>query len=103
MTNFFGSVMETIHTDSAYKVLSRKTSSRPDNKMSPDKSIDHNQRKLVADSDGADQINVTKPVVKLLNFPFSVFYFLCQKKKRSYLHKEHNAAGSTVPFYTVHE
>ncbi|KAF4350433.1 hypothetical protein F8388_005457 [Cannabis sativa] len=59
VTNFFGSVMETIHTDSAYKALSRKTSSKSDIKISPDKSTNNNERKLTASD--SDQLPDTKP------------------------------------------
>ncbi|PON73462.1 GPI-anchor transamidase [Trema orientale] len=61
VTNFFGSVMETIHTDSAYKALSRKTSGRADIKISPDKSI-NSDLNPTADSEVSDPVNVTKPV-----------------------------------------
>ncbi|PON46079.1 GPI-anchor transamidase [Parasponia andersonii] len=61
VTNFFGSVMETIHTDSAYKALSRKTSGRADIKISPDKSI-NSDLNPTADSEISDPVNVAKPV-----------------------------------------
>jgi phosphatidylinositol glycan class K len=56
VTNFFGSVMETIHTDSAYRVLSRKESSRVEIRMSTDKS-DHDKERLLLNSNDFDQIS----------------------------------------------
>ncbi|XP_062084433.1 uncharacterized protein LOC133790706 [Humulus lupulus] len=58
VTNFFGSVMGTIHTDSAYKALSKKPSSRAYIKISPDKSTINNERKLTASD--SDQLHDTK-------------------------------------------
>ncbi|KAM2493507.1 hypothetical protein PS1_044904 [Malus domestica] len=51
VTNFFGSVMETIHTDSAYKALSRTSSSRAEFKMPFDQSVNDDERRVLADSD----------------------------------------------------
>ncbi|KAK4596557.1 hypothetical protein RGQ29_014556 [Quercus rubra] len=55
VTNFFGSVMETIHTDSAYRVLSRKESGSVEIKMSTEKS-DHDKERLLLNSNDLDQI-----------------------------------------------
>ena len=66
MTNFFGSVMETIHTDSAYKALSRTSSSRAEIKMPFDRSINDNERRVLADSDRQDHISDLKNEVPLL-------------------------------------
>lgn len=71
MTNFFGSVMETIHTDTAYKALSRKSSSRAEIKTSFDKTINGDERRTLADSDGQDQLSDLKKEVTFLN-PFCV-------------------------------
>lgn len=52
VTNFFGSVMETVHTDSAYKIVPRKNSNRREPKLhqvSP-----HNERTMIT-SDSPDR------------------------------------------------
>ncbi|CAN8294932.1 unnamed protein product [Cochlearia groenlandica] len=47
VTNFFGSVMETIHTDSAYKAFSSRS---PDSKINPDMPLDqHSEHGLKED------------------------------------------------------
>lgn len=63
MTNFFGSVMETIHTDSAYRVLSRKESSSDEIRMSTEKS-DHDKERLLLNSNDLDQIGELNTQVK---------------------------------------
>lgn len=60
VTNFFGSVMETIHTDSAYKAPSRTSSSRAEIKMPFDQSVNDNERRVLADSDRQDRISDLK-------------------------------------------
>lgn len=62
VTNFFGSVMETIHTDSAYKAPSTKTYIRADIKMSPDKPVTDDQSKMTTNSDGLDRNSDRKPL-----------------------------------------
>ncbi|PRQ41749.1 putative legumain protein [Rosa chinensis] len=59
VTNFFGSVMETIHTDSAYKALSRKSYSRAEINSLFDQSANGDKRTL-ADSNGQDQFSDLK-------------------------------------------
>ncbi|XP_035538683.1 GPI-anchor transamidase isoform X2 [Juglans regia] len=56
VTNFFGSVMEMIHTDSAYSLLSRKESFRVEIKMSADKSVPDKKR-LMDNPSRLDQIS----------------------------------------------
>lgn len=63
MTNFFGSVMETIHTDSTYKALSIKSFSRAEIKMPPDQPANDNERRILADSNGQDQTTNPKKEV----------------------------------------
>ncbi|BFG37190.1 hypothetical protein CerSpe_234640 [Prunus speciosa] len=60
VTNFFGSVMETIHTDSAYEALSIKSFSRAEIKMPLDQPSNDNERRILADSNGQDQISNPK-------------------------------------------
>ncbi|KAF3455255.1 hypothetical protein FNV43_RR05703 [Rhamnella rubrinervis] len=60
VTNFFGSVMETIHTDSSYKALSRKSSSDTKIKMSSDLSVHNLERKMSTDSNINDQVSGLK-------------------------------------------
>ncbi|KAH9699018.1 peptidase C13 family [Citrus sinensis] len=58
MTNFFGSVMETIHTDSAYRTTrSRKTS---ETKMPLQQSVKHDERRQLINSNVQDQTSDTK-------------------------------------------
>ncbi|KAL6174858.1 hypothetical protein ACLB2K_051503 [Fragaria x ananassa] len=59
VTNFFGSVMETIHTDSAYKALSRKSCRRAEINTPYDQSANGDERTL-ADSNGQDQFSDLK-------------------------------------------
>jgi len=63
VTNFFGSVMETIHTDSAYRVLSRKESRSVEIRMSTEKS-DHDKERLLLNSNDLDQIGELNTEVK---------------------------------------
>ncbi|XP_039063945.1 putative GPI-anchor transamidase [Hibiscus syriacus] len=46
VTNFFGSVMETIHTDAAYKALSRINSGRFEAQTSLDQSVHHIEKRM---------------------------------------------------------
>lgn len=57
MTNFFGSVMETIHTDSAYRSQSNKKFGGPEIKMPLDQSISDNDRRILRNSVDEDQSN----------------------------------------------
>ncbi|XP_050382679.1 uncharacterized protein LOC126799508 isoform X2 [Argentina anserina] len=57
VTNFFGSVMETIHTDSAYNGLQRKSYSRA--KSNTHQSVNGDERTL-ADSNGQNQFSDLK-------------------------------------------
>lgn len=63
MTNFFGSVMETIHTDSAYSVLSRKESGGAEIRKSTDKSV-HDKKRLLLNSNELDQTSELNATVK---------------------------------------
>lgn len=56
MTNFFGSVMETIPTESAYSILSRKESHRVEIQMSTDKSVPGKKR-LLFNSNDSDKVS----------------------------------------------
>ncbi|KAF5740505.1 GPI-anchor transamidase family protein [Tripterygium wilfordii] len=47
VTNFFGSVMETIHTDSAYRVVSRKKYGEVETIMLSEESLHHDERSLM--------------------------------------------------------
>lgn len=73
MTNFFGSVMETIHTDSAYKALSRKSSAGVEIKIPSDQSAHNNERKTLTDSNIANQSSGFKTEVTSI-FPFLWFF-----------------------------
>lgn len=64
--------METIHTDSAYKALSRKSFSKAEIKTPFDKTVNGDERRTLADSDGQDQLSDLK---KEVDFSIS---FLCQ-------------------------
>lgn len=58
VTNFFGSVMETIHTDLAYRTTrSRKTS---ETKMPLQQSVEHDERRQLINSNVQDQTSDTK-------------------------------------------
>ncbi|KAJ0013627.1 hypothetical protein Pint_20438 [Pistacia integerrima] len=60
VTNFFGSVMETIHTDYAYKILSKKTSEKVKIKMPSEEPVDHNKQRSLQNSNVQDQTSDTK-------------------------------------------
>uniref|UniRef100_A0A6N2LFM9 GPI-anchor transamidase n=1 Tax=Salix viminalis TaxID=40686 RepID=A0A6N2LFM9_SALVM len=51
VTNFFGSVMETIHTDSAYRAAPRKMSNRAGISMAVEKTAQDDDRRTLIDSD----------------------------------------------------
>ncbi|XP_027908708.1 putative GPI-anchor transamidase isoform X2 [Vigna unguiculata] len=57
VTNFFGSVMKTIHTDSAYKSLSNKKVGTDKTRISLERSISDNDRMIFRNSDAEDQFN----------------------------------------------
>ncbi|KAK9042041.1 hypothetical protein V6N11_017124 [Hibiscus sabdariffa] len=60
VTTFFGSVMETIHTDAAYKALSRRNSGKFEAQTSLDQSVHHSERRTpvkVNDRDETHNIN----------------------------------------------
>ncbi|XP_019417178.1 PREDICTED: putative GPI-anchor transamidase [Lupinus angustifolius] len=57
VTNFFGSVMETIHTDSAYRSWSKKNVGHAKTKMSLDQSITDSDRRVLRNFDDEDQFN----------------------------------------------
>ncbi|KAL5770588.1 hypothetical protein ACOSP7_014742 [Xanthoceras sorbifolium] len=55
VTTFFGSVMETIHTDSAYRILSRRISEKVKIKMPLKQPIDQEERSSLINSNVQDQ------------------------------------------------
>ncbi|CAL5207674.1 unnamed protein product [Lathyrus oleraceus] len=57
VTNFFGSVMKTIHTDSAYRSQSNKIFGGAKVKISLDQSTSDNGRRILTKSDDEDQFN----------------------------------------------
>jgi len=57
VTNFFGSVMETIHTDSAYRALSGRESSRANIKKLPDQLASLQEQRTLASSNVQQQMN----------------------------------------------
>lgn len=57
VTNFFGSVMETIHTDSAYRSRSNKIFGEPEIKMPLDQSISDSERRILRNSGHEEQSN----------------------------------------------
>ncbi|KAK7320149.1 hypothetical protein RJT34_04883 [Clitoria ternatea] len=57
VTNFFGSVMKTIHTDSAYRSLSNRKNEGAKTKMSFDQSISNGDTKKLRNSDDEDEFN----------------------------------------------
>ncbi|KOM38540.1 hypothetical protein LR48_Vigan03g192200 [Vigna angularis] len=57
VTNFFGSVMKTIHTDSAYRSLSNKKIGTDKTRISLEQSISDNDRMIFINSDAEDQYN----------------------------------------------
>ncbi|MBA0618839.1 hypothetical protein Godav_028127 [Gossypium davidsonii] len=61
VTNFFGSVMETIHTDAAYKALSRRNSGRFEDEMSLDQSVHHIERRMLIKVNDGDEIHDINP------------------------------------------
>lgn len=69
VTNFFGSVMETIHTDSAYRAVPRKMSERAGINMAVEKSVQHDDRRTLIDSNVQDPTSHIK--TKDQNCPFT--------------------------------
>lgn len=68
MTNFFGSVMETIHTDSAYRSWSNKNVGGAKAKMSLDRSISDSDGRFLRNFDDEDQFHDLSAEVTLLFF-----------------------------------
>ncbi|KAJ4719703.1 GPI-anchor transamidase [Melia azedarach] len=78
VTNFFGSVMETIHTDSAYRTtLSRKNSKKVKIKLPLQQSMEHDERRLLS-SNVQDQTSDTKTEDK--QCPFTQMLNTCHNK-----------------------
>uniref|UniRef100_A0A6N2KTC8 GPI-anchor transamidase n=1 Tax=Salix viminalis TaxID=40686 RepID=A0A6N2KTC8_SALVM len=69
VTNFFGSVMETIHTDSAYRAAPRKMSNRAGISMAVEKTAQDDDRRTLIDSDVQDPTSHT--MTKDQNCPFT--------------------------------
>lgn len=69
MTDFYGSVMETIHTDSAYKAI--KDSKRSDIKMT----LDESAKRILLSTDFHDEMS-DKTKVKIIWFPIGFIYIL---------------------------
>lgn len=65
VTNFFGSVMKTIHTDSAYRATSGKESSRAKSYVSPDQSDDVDAQRVTS-SDPKKQVD--HPDIKVRDY-----------------------------------
>ncbi|KAM7252286.1 hypothetical protein ACFE04_024169 [Oxalis oulophora] len=59
VTDFFGSVMETIHTDSPYRAISISKSSNVKIKMSSKKSVQDDERRKLIDSNAQHQADNT--------------------------------------------
>ncbi|KAF2294640.1 hypothetical protein GH714_014067 [Hevea brasiliensis] len=68
VTNFFGSVMETIHTESAYRIHQRKDTDRVERKRPLEKSVDHGGRRTLIHSNKDDQISDGKTQVHVCPF-----------------------------------
>ncbi|XP_022744450.1 putative GPI-anchor transamidase [Durio zibethinus] len=81
VTNFFGSVMETIHTDAAYKALSRKISDRSESQISLDQSIHREERRMLININVCDEIHdvSTEGQEDDSKCPWSAFYRKMQK------------------------
>ncbi|OVA01468.1 Peptidase C13 [Macleaya cordata] len=56
VTNFFGSVMETIHTDSAYRGFSGKKTSKATTKMPLDQAVPQTERRTLTSTTSENQI-----------------------------------------------
>ncbi|KAJ6697430.1 hypothetical protein OIU85_003770 [Salix viminalis] len=69
VTNFFGSVMETIHTDSSYRAAPRKMSNRAGISMAVEISAQHDDRRTLIDLDVQDPTSHIK--TKDQNCPFT--------------------------------
>ncbi|TXG66007.1 hypothetical protein EZV62_007282 [Acer yangbiense] len=75
VTTFFGSVMETIHTDSAYRILSRRNSQKV--KMPLQQSVDQGERRPLTNSEVQDQTSdTTKECSSELNVPLHGFFWV---------------------------
>ncbi|KAK4851093.1 hypothetical protein QYF36_012369 [Acer negundo] len=75
VTTFFGSVMETIHTDSAYRILSRRKSQKV--KMPLQQSVDQDERRSLTDSKVEDRTSdTTKEIENIENVDSLVNYGL---------------------------
>ncbi|KAF9605967.1 hypothetical protein IFM89_021293 [Coptis chinensis] len=61
VTNFFGSVMETIHTDSGYRGLSNKVTRQGKIKTPVDQEISQNERRRLTSTIVQDHVNDCSP------------------------------------------
>ncbi|KAK7282069.1 hypothetical protein RIF29_10587 [Crotalaria pallida] len=87
VTNFFGSVMETIHTDSAYRSRSNKNVGSAKTKKSLDQSITDSDRRILRNFDEKDQFDneyqrdsvgpIRNTILSKLNTFESIDAFVC--------------------------
>lgn len=68
--------METIHTDSAYKIPSRKTSEKVKIKMHSEESVNHNEQRSLQNSIVPDQNGDTKTEVIISYSLLELFIYL---------------------------
>ncbi|KAI6696028.1 hypothetical protein NL676_023738 [Syzygium grande] len=71
VTNFFGSVMETIYTDSPYRTPWKKESHKGDSDMSPDQSIEDEKGQITRKADLVDSGDLDKVQQGLLRYIWS--------------------------------
>ena len=76
MTNFFGSVMETIHTDSAYNVFPMKDSRANNIKILLEQSVDDLIRNVTS-SDEKQQSAEPSTIVSSMLMAIKVSFFCC--------------------------
>ena len=67
--------METIHTDAAYKALSRKNSDRFEAQMSLDQSVHHEERRTLINVNDRDEIDNINTEVICFYLPFCSYLF----------------------------
>ncbi|XP_059641452.1 uncharacterized protein LOC132283515 [Cornus florida] len=79
VTNFFGSVMETIHTDSAYRGHTVKVSSKAKIKISIDQSVGMDKRRTLS-SNIQEQISDSNPKDQQVSCPFTRMWSNFQDK-----------------------
>ncbi|KAK8980870.1 hypothetical protein V6N11_048000 [Hibiscus sabdariffa] len=104
VTTFFGSVMETIHTDAAYKAFSRRNSGRFEAQISMDQSAHHTERTiLIEEANDRDETHDINPEGQegASKCPWSTFCNKFQKEAENVDSLVNYGLVAMIPFLVI--